>query len=330
VPVTTVVALVLACVFLVAAVAKSLDRAGTQRSLADFGVPRRLRAPLAVVLPLLELAVAIGLVVTQSTRVAAAVGGTMLAIFTGALAAALLRGRAPECGCFGRLQPGPAGPTTLARNGVLVAAALLVASQPAAPKSARELAAAALVLLVGGQALLSWTLLRRLGHALRRIESLEAELGAELDAQEPEIGSEAPAFVLPTADGAQVALADLLEPEVPLLLVFSDTGCGACSALMPDLARWQHEHADRLTLAVIGHGDAERLRAAAEEHGLEQLLVAPDRSVFGAYGSFGTPSAVLVGADGRLVSTVLYGADEIGTLLEPVDNVSSPKVAAYG
>lgn len=329
-PVTAVVSLVLASVFLVAAVAKSLDRAGTVRSLADFGLPARLRALLAVLLPALELAVAIGLVVTQSTRMAAAAGGTMLAVFTGVLAAALLRGRAPECGCLGRLQSGPAGPATLARNIALVAAAALVASQPSTRPTATELVATAITLVIGAQVLLAWALLRRLGQALRRIEGLEAELGTELDAQDLEIGSEAPAFVLPTPDGARVALGDLLEPELPLLIVFSDTGCGACSALMPELAHWQHEHADSLTIAVVGHGDAERLRAAAEEHGLERLLIAPDRSVFGAYGSYGTPSAVLIGADGRVASTVLYGADEIGTLLDLGDREPSPMVAAHG
>lgn len=286
---TTVVALVLACVFLVAAVAKSLDRAGTQRSLADFGVPRRLRAPLAVVLPLLELAVAIGLVVTQSTRVAAAVGGTMLAIFTGALAAALLRGRAPECGCFGRLQPGPAGSATLARNVALVAAAALVASQPSTRPTATELVAAVLTLVIGAQALLVRTLLRRYGRALSRIEELETRPARRT----LEVGAEAPLFTLTESGGARSTLEGLLARAKPVLLVFSSSGCGPCQALRPKVAEWQERLTDELTVVLI-----EDEPVIAEWYGVEA-----------------TPSAVLVGTDAKVAHALVAGARAIEELV---------------
>ncbi|MGH9285870.1 MAG: MauE/DoxX family redox-associated membrane protein [Acidimicrobiales bacterium] len=35
-------------------------------------------------------------------------------------------GRRPDCHCFGQLRPTPAGAATLARNGVLLAAALVL------------------------------------------------------------------------------------------------------------------------------------------------------------------------------------------------------------
>ena len=45
-------------VFAVAGVAKLYDRAGSRRAVIDFGVPAPLAAPLAILLPLAELAVA--------------------------------------------------------------------------------------------------------------------------------------------------------------------------------------------------------------------------------------------------------------------------------
>jgi uncharacterized membrane protein YphA (DoxX/SURF4 family) len=50
--------LLLALVFAVAGLAKLLDREGSRRTIVDFGVPSALAAPLGLVLPLAELAVA--------------------------------------------------------------------------------------------------------------------------------------------------------------------------------------------------------------------------------------------------------------------------------
>ena len=49
----------LSCVFAVAGVAKLADPPGSRRAIAGFGVPVRLASPLAIVLPLIELAIAV-------------------------------------------------------------------------------------------------------------------------------------------------------------------------------------------------------------------------------------------------------------------------------
>lgn len=58
--------LTLAAVFAVAGVAKLLDRSGIGKVLAGFGVPGRLTMPLALGLPLVELALAVALVIRAS------------------------------------------------------------------------------------------------------------------------------------------------------------------------------------------------------------------------------------------------------------------------
>src|SRR5262245_11676744 len=51
--------LILAAVFAVAGVAKLLDRDGTREGLEGFGVPARIATPGALILPLVEIAVAV-------------------------------------------------------------------------------------------------------------------------------------------------------------------------------------------------------------------------------------------------------------------------------
>ncbi len=322
-----VVRIALALVFAVAGAAKLFDRAGSRRALVEFGAPERLAAPLGLLLPLAELGIAVALLPTVSARYAAAFGAALLGVFTVAIGVALVRGRKPDCHCFGQLHSAPAGWGTLARNSALAGLAVLIATQPAAYPSLRTLGAVGGAVLVMGQAYLWFELLRRYGRALQRIDEFEAGFDEQ---QEVEIGSDAPEFALPTTEAEELTLSDLLAPEQPLLLVFTDPGCGACTALLPDLARWQAEYADRVTVAIVGQGDPERLRATAEEHGIELLLLARDRTVSEAYGAYGTPSAILVAADGRIASPLLYGAGEIEALLGHATELEGMEVVAHG
>ena len=57
--------LLLAGVFLVAGAAKLRDRDGSQRAVVEFGLPSALAAPLGLLLPLAELAVAATLIPTS-------------------------------------------------------------------------------------------------------------------------------------------------------------------------------------------------------------------------------------------------------------------------
>lgn len=310
-----VLSLPLAIVFAIAAVAKLADLDGSQRAVAGFGLPERLARPLGLALPGVELVIAVMLVPVLTSRYAAMAAAALLAVFSAAIVISLARGRRPDCHCFGRLHSAPAGWGTLARNVALAGIAIAIVLAPAVTPTWPLIGVAALVGAAGAQALLWVALLRRYGRALRRIDALEAADAAP----ELEIGDPAPGFELPTPSGGELSFDELSRPGKPLLIVFTDTGCGACTAMLPDLVRWQREHAHRLTLAAIGHGDPQRLSAAAEEHGLDRLLLAPDRSLALAYGSLGTPSAVLV-VDGRIATPVVYGAAEIASLLEPSES----------
>ncbi len=113
----------LAAVFLLAGVAKYADPQGTTKAFTEFGLPRAVAAFVALVLPVVEAGVAIALVPVASAWYGACGALALLGIFILGIVAAMVRGRKPDCRCFGQLHSAPVGRSTLIRNGVLVALA---------------------------------------------------------------------------------------------------------------------------------------------------------------------------------------------------------------
>lgn len=123
----------LAVALLVAGAAKLRGPAEFARAIRGYRLlPERWARPLAVSLPWLELACGSALAVGLASRAAAAVVAGLLAVFTGAVVASLVRGLRVDCGCFGAARATPAGGWTIARNAVLIGAAILVVARPPA------------------------------------------------------------------------------------------------------------------------------------------------------------------------------------------------------
>ena len=125
--------LLLAGLLLTAGIGKLLDREGGRESLRAFGVPERLVGPVALLLPVIELVIAVGLIPPATARWAALAAAASMAVFSTVIARALMRGERVECHCFGALSDSPAGPAALIRNLLIAVAALLVACAPGAP-----------------------------------------------------------------------------------------------------------------------------------------------------------------------------------------------------
>jgi Methylamine utilisation protein MauE len=127
--------LALAGVFAAAALHKWRDLGAFTAAVAAHRlVPEASAGALARALAVTETAVAVGLLVPASAPRAAWIAAALLALYTGAIAINLARGRREiDCGCSARPQPLSGG--LLARNAALAAAAL-----PAAlPTGARAL-----------------------------------------------------------------------------------------------------------------------------------------------------------------------------------------------
>jgi peroxiredoxin len=299
---------VLAIVFAAAAAGKLADQRGARRALADFGMPDRSLASLAVLLPLAELATAVALLVQPSARWGAAAAFVLLLVFVGGIAGAMARGREPDCHCFGRLGSAPVGRATMIRNALLAVPAVLVAaygggeaidSRLDARSPAELVATGACVaaLVLAALCLRLWQENRR----LRRDTALPEQAAAELPSGLP-VGTQAPGFALTAVDGEIVTLDMLLERDTPVALVFVSPGCPSCVSLLPDLARWQTTLRDRITIAPITAGTMPDARELAERHGLNDVLLQQDDEVFHAYRIAATPSGLIVTSDGRIGS----------------------------
>src|SRR5215212_7760974 len=333
--------LLLAIVFVVAGVAKLADRAGSRQAVVDFGVPTPLAGPLGVLLPLAELAVAAALLLASTAWWGAVGALVLLFIFVTGIGANLARGRRPVCHCFGQLSSEPADWNTLARNGVLAAvagfivwrgyggagpSALGLLASPSAPIIAGVIFGLAMLGLIVAQFL--WNLLGQNGRLLMRVEALERQFGAGSSVTPPPddvpseplprlpVGQTAPDFELQGLRGVVVTLATLRAAEKPVMLLFTDPDCGPCTAMLPEIRRWQKEYDEELTISLVSRGTVEANRAKSTEHGLRGLLLQDDWEVSEAYGVESTPSAVLVTPEGTIGSPVLEGADSISAFVE--------------
>ena len=116
-----IAAIMLAAVFLVAAVAKLRDRDGTATDFASLGLPGA--DLLAVAVPAVELGCAGLLVVAPGWG--GVVAFALLVGFTTNLALVIRSGRVATCACFGGNSPEPVSGRHLVRNAGLAALALL-------------------------------------------------------------------------------------------------------------------------------------------------------------------------------------------------------------
>jgi len=128
-------ALALAMIFGASGAMKLRDLEMFQSSLADYRLaPPMLEKTFALVLPLLECAGAVGVLVASTRAIAATTLILLLAMFTGAIAINLARGRRNiDCGCFGPALRQELSGWLLLRNGFLMFVAAVVAI-PAKPR----------------------------------------------------------------------------------------------------------------------------------------------------------------------------------------------------
>lgn len=301
---------ILAAAFVVAGSAKLADRDGVRRSALEFGLPAGLAGATATLLPLSELGLAALLGTGYLVRWSAIAALAMLTAFTALMAANLVRGRAPECNCFGQLHSEPIGPRTLVRNAILMSTAGLVAARAATARPTPILAIGLVALVVISRAL------------ARRARTGGDRTAVSHLTERPAPASRAPAtnltasdFAVPDLSGSLVTLSSLLADAKPVLLVFADPSCGPCKSLYPDIARWQRENAESLSIAIVSRGSRRANEAAARSHGLRRVLLQTDREVAAAYHATGTPAAVLIGPDGMLEGHLATGTDAIRALV---------------
>jgi hypothetical protein len=134
---TEALALLIALIFAGAAITKLTAWGELPGIVRNFRVlPRALVIPAALLLPLLEAAIAPSILIKETRPVAALAAAALFAIFGAALAMNYFRGRRHiDCGCFRSDLKQPISIAVIVRNGLLTVCALLLlpAAVTAAP-----------------------------------------------------------------------------------------------------------------------------------------------------------------------------------------------------
>jgi methylamine dehydrogenase accessory protein MauD len=125
----------------------------------------------------------------------------------------------------------------------------------------------------------------------------------------PPVGADAPTLDLRDAAGARLELA---VPEGDTLVLFWNPGCGFCQRMVEDLRSFEQSPPPGAPrLLFISSGSA----ADHEEQGLTAPCAIDAAFTAGsAFGSTGTPSAILVDRHGRVASGLAVGAPQVMAL----------------
>jgi methylamine dehydrogenase accessory protein MauD len=169
----------------------------------------------------------------------------------------------------------------------------------------------AVVLLLG---FLLLGVLRALGLQGWRLEQLEATAPTRVGRNGLKPGKTAPDFTLPAATGGEVSLRDFAGRKV--LLVFTQSGCGPCHRVMPDLNKLQA--GGEVQVLVVNNGEPEPTRAwAVEARTRFPVAVQEHYSLSRRYEVFATPYAFLIDERGVIASKgIVNNRQHIGYILD--------------
>jgi thiol-disulfide isomerase/thioredoxin len=243
----------------------------------------------------------------------------LLLVFMLGVARAMSQGRAPDCHCFGQIHSEPAGPSTLIRNAVLAAPAILILVGGTGPSLNGGLGSlngtqAALVATAVVAAVLAVAVLQLWQDKRRLSRSLDAVIRGRQPGGLP-LGTPAPAFELVAVRGEGGSLSELIDKGRSVVLVFVSTACGPCLEMLPLLAGWQQSLSASLTVAAIFAGEPAEIERLVEEHGLELALAQHLDEVFELYRMRATPSGVLIRPDGTIAVAAAEGGVGIEALI---------------
>ena len=93
------------------------------------------------------------------------------------------------------------------------------------------------------------------------------------------------------------------------LLLFWNPACGYCADMLPGLHGWERDGGNGVRLVVV------TAEARSTEGFRSVVAVDPGLTASGAFAASGTPTAVVVDADGVIASPLLVGRDAVITRL---------------
>jgi len=337
------VRLFLFVIFALAGIGKLFDLKGSKKAVTDFGVPDVLAKPAAVLLPVVELSIAILLLPIQTSWFGATFGALLLLIFVGGMLWQIKQGNAPDCHCFGQIHSEPVGKKSLARNGVLLFFALSLVVNGKENQglnifdNSNEFLNLNIMQIILGIVIIGFLtaivfFLRKISEQqtqiIRRVEVLELisqESGKEVERDNVDdpgaglpIGAMAPKFKLPDINNKKVAFENLVAVSKPTLLFFVSPSCSPCEALVPEIENWQKNLKDRVKFVFISSGNVNENLDKFAGNGFKHILLQKENEISKTFGAEWTPTALLINAKGLIASRLATGNSAIKELIEKV------------
>lgn len=125
------------------------------------------------------------------------------------------------------------------------------------------------------------------------------------------LGEEVPEFALENVEGLSISSKDLTGRKT--LLTYWSLDCGWCEKMLEDLREWDKTRgADEPELLLLSSGNAEKHKELGFK---SQIILDDEKDVSKKIGMEGTPSAVLINENGKIVSEVAVGAENIFALI---------------
>lgn len=314
--------IILTFTLVVSGLAKLPARTETVDAMTSLRIPfRRLHPVAAVAVPVAELIAAVLLwvpVVPLQVLVAVGIAALMVAYLV-IIARALTFEEQVECSCFGTIASPTVSRTTLLRNILLTLTSFvgIIAAAVGAISNA---------LLIAPLQLLGWTLALAVACAitvcvLGGVKGATSQAGdapaGTAPADEDEEGEELdylrqpiPYGMLEKLDGSRVSLRDLAMGRAVLVLVLS-YGCGPCVRVLDRVLEWREALEGLVHVQVVYVQKLEKLSEEAISRAGGDPMHDLEGNVSEVFELYGTPSAVLLGADRMTAGGPVNGGDRV-------------------
>lgn len=314
--------LILVVVLVLSGVAKLRAPRTVEASFRDLRVPAVLSRPwMQKAFPWGEIALAVLLLVLP--RPLAAVGGVLAVVLFAAYWFLIWRGLGFEepvsCGCFGEASSEPITRRTLWRNSVLLAVPLwwLVATfRTSGPHLLSHTGPGSWLWVLGlaAAAATVWLAMPASGTAAPAAgpEVPEVPVDEEGEYERRPI----PGMMLRDAEDQLISL-QLFASQRARLVVLVSPGCGPCMQVLDQAAAWK-EKLGPVSLNLMTQGTQEALESATDRSLWPDHLYDIGRFAGPMLGLNGTPSAVLLGADGLIAGGPVVGFPEIELFVQDI------------
>ena len=321
-------------VLAVAGVGKLLDREGSERAVAAFGMPEPFVRTFAFLIPIAELIFAFCLLFTTYSWLGAVGALLLLVAFIGGMLIQMIKGEAPDCHCFGQIHSEPVGPRSLIRN-ILIAVlpiVLLISGRSnqgyALGDTNAQVLSNVVLALLAIATIVSVSYLSRLSREnsslKRRVELLEMidnggvpierdEAGDPTDSLP--IGAPFPDFSLPDTRGRTVTFDHLIADPLPKLFLFVGPACKPCKSMLDEFSQWRREFEDRVRLVFISKGTPEENADRFGDDLSGGMLLQKNMEFGGELHIKWTPAAIFVNAEGNVASHPAVGDIAIRDLI---------------